>query len=190
VRIEQRLICLDRACAPDGRPRRVALPPVRVISGGVRTLARPASITLEPRVPETAVKESRARYRFDDIVGPAAAPSRSVLVALVLLVIVCVAAAALLVLSGVMRRRSPEPKRLLWGGLGLEHALRLLRESARRSVSDRRRAADYVARAAAARGSDVAVDDARRVAWSQSDPQPPEIIALAELVEAAAESAS
>jgi hypothetical protein len=71
-----------------------------VLSGGVRTLASPVTITLEPRVPETAVKESRARYRFDDTVRPAGAPSRAVILALVLLAVVCVAAVALLVAPG------------------------------------------------------------------------------------------
>jgi hypothetical protein len=178
VRIEQRLICLDRGCAPDGRRRRVALPPVRVMSGGVRTLAAPVTITLEPRVPATAVKESRAHYRFDDTVHPAGGPSRAAIVALVLLAVVCVAAAAFLLAPGVMRRRTADSGESLRGGL--EHALRLLRESARRPVHDRRRAADYVARAAE---SDVAVVDATRVAWSKHDPQPPEVTALADRVE-------
>ena len=55
VRIEQRLICLDRGCAPGEGRRRVALPPVRVKTGQVQSLAPPAKITLAPRVPESAV---------------------------------------------------------------------------------------------------------------------------------------
>jgi hypothetical protein len=86
-----------------------------------------------------------------------------------------------------MRRRTTDSGERLRGGL--EHALRLLRESARRPVSDRRRAADYVARAAGTRGSDVAVD-ATRVAWSKSDPQPPEVTALADRVETTLGNAS
>lgn len=180
VRIEQRLICLDRGCAPSDRRRRVALPPARAISGDVRTVVPRATITVEPRVPETAVRESRARYRVDDEIRPAAAPSRVVPIGLMLLALVCVAAATLLVIPGVVRRRTETGERVRGG---LEHALRLLRESARRPVSDRRRAADYVARAAGARGSDVAVEDARRVAWSAREPQPPEVTALADRVE-------
>jgi hypothetical protein len=188
MRIEQRLICLDRGCAPDGRSRRVALPAVRVVSGGVRTLAEPVTITLEPRVPEAAVKESRARYRFDDTVRPAGAPSRAAIVVLALLAVVCLATAAFLVVPGSRRRRTADSGERRRGGL--ERALRLLRESARRPVSDRRRAADYVARAAGTRGSDVAVADARRVAWSQPDPQPPEVTALADRVETTLGNAS
>lgn len=181
VRIEQRLICLDRGCAPGDRPRRVALPPVRVISGEARTLAPPATIMLEPRVPETAVKQSRARYRVDEAVRPAAPPPLKALVGLVLLVIVCVAGAGLLVAPGLVRRRSTSAGERVRDEL--ERALYLLRESARRPVSDRRRAADYVARVAGARGSDLAVGDATRVAWSKPDPQPPEVNALADRVE-------
>lgn len=188
VRIEQRLICLDRSCAPDGRRRRVALPRVRVLSGGTRTLGAPVTITLEPRVPETAVKESRARYRFDDTVRPAGAPSRAAIVALVLLAIVSVAAAALLVAPGSKRRRTTQSGERRRGGL--EHALRLLRESARRPVSDRRRAADYVARAAETRGSHVAAVDAIRVAWSKPDPESTDVTALADQVETALGNAS
>jgi hypothetical protein len=188
VRIEQRLICLDRGCAPDGRSRRVALPAVRVVSGGVRTVGAPVTITLEPRVPEAAVQESRAHYRFDDTVRPAGAPSLAAIVLLVLLAIVCLAAAALLVAPGSRRRRPIDSGERVRGGL--ERALRLLRESARRPVPDRRRAADYLARAAGTRGSDVAVADARRVAWSQPDPQPPEVTALADRVETTLGNAS
>jgi hypothetical protein len=188
VRIEQRLICLDRGCAADGRRRRVALPPVRVISGGARILGAPVTITIEPRVPVTAVKESRVRYRFDDTVRPAGGPSRAAIVALVLLAVVCVAAAAFLLAPGVTRRRTADSGESLRGGL--ERALRLLRESARRPVPDRRRAADYVARAAETRGSDVAVVDATRVAWSKHDPQPPEVTALADRVETTLGNAS
>jgi hypothetical protein len=139
-------------------------------------------------VPETAVKESRARYRFDDTVHPSGAPSRAAIVAFVLLAIVCVAAAALLLAPGVKRRRTTDSGDRLQSGL--EHALRLLRESARRPVSDRRRAADYVARAAETRGSGVAVVDATRVAWSKHDPQPPEVTALADRVETTLGNAS
>ena len=187
VRIEQRLICLDRGCAPDKTSRRVALPPVRVRSGAVQAVATPATITLAPRVPESEVKASRARYRFDDAVPAAGTPSRWALVALVLLALVCVAAATLLVLPGAIRRRTRSRERFRGG---LEHALRLLRESARRPVPDRRRAADYAARAARARGGEVAVDEATRVAWSRPDPQPPEVTALADRLETTLGSAS
>jgi hypothetical protein len=51
-------------------------------------------------------------------------------------------------------------------------------------VPDRRRAADYVARAVGHDGAEPAAEDARRLAWSAPDPQPPEIVALADRVEA------
>jgi hypothetical protein len=69
---------------------------------------------------------------------------------------------------------------------GLERALRLLRESAGRPAPDRRRAADYAGRAAAAeRGGAQLSDDASRVAWSPPDPEPTDVGALAERIETA-----
>jgi hypothetical protein len=47
-----------------------------------------------------------------------------------------------------------------------------------------------VARAAETRGSDVVVVDEIRVAWSEPDPQPPEVTALADRVETTLGNAS
>jgi hypothetical protein len=68
---------------------------------------------------------------------------------------------------------------------GLELALRLLRESAGRPVPDRRRAADYAGRAAAARGGTQVADEASRIAWAPPDPEPADVGALAEHIESA-----
>jgi len=183
VRIEQRLLCLDRSCAPDTRARRVVLPRVRVTGAGSQTTAAtPATITLVPRVPESAVKASRARYRVDDRLHPASAPWGAAVAVLVALAVASLAIAVLLVLR--TRRRAPAAGTLLGGTPGgIAYALRLLRESARRSVPDRRRAADFVARAVGNDGPDPAAEDARRLAWAAPDPQPPEIVALADRVE-------
>jgi len=182
VRIEQRLLCLDRSCAPDTRARRVALPRVRVTGAGSQTAATPATITLVPRVPESAVKASRARYRVDDRLRPASAPWGSAVAVLVALAVASLAIAVLLVVR--TRRRTPAASTLLGGTPGgIAYALGLLRESARRSVPDRRRAADFVARAVGNDGPDPAAEDARRLAWAAPDPQPPEIVALADRVE-------
>lgn len=183
VRIEQRLICLDRACAPDNRARRIALPRVHVTGAAPRTVAAPATITVVPRVPEAAVKASRARYRFDDQLRPGGAPWGAALAVLVTLAVASLAIAVLLLGRGA--RRAPAASTVRRGTPGgIAYALRLLRESARRPVPDRRRAADYVARAVGHDGAEPAAEDARRLAWSAPDPQPPEIVALADRVEA------
>lgn len=184
VRIEQRLICLDRACAPDKRARRVALPIVRVTGVGSQAPAAHATVTVVPRVPEAAVKASRARYRFDDHVRPASAPWGIAVGVLVALAVGSVAVAGLLLVRGA--RRAPAAGALRRGTPGgIAYAIRLLRESARRPVPDRRRAADYVARTVGHDSRDTAADDARRLAWSAPDPQPPDVVALADRVETA-----
>jgi hypothetical protein len=182
VRIEQRLICLDRACAPSKNARRVALPRVRVTGAGDVAPAAPVSITLVPRVPEAAVTASRARYRIDDHVHAARAPWGAAAGALIALATACLLGAAVLLL------RSARPAPAMAGAQGgapggIAYALRMLRESARRPVPDRRRAADFVARAVGDGSTHSAADDARRLAWSAPEPQPPEVVALADRVE-------
>jgi hypothetical protein len=181
VRIEQRLTCLDRGCAPGNAPRRVLLPRALAISGGARAFASPVAITVSPRVPASAVRAARAHYRVEDDVRPASAPWRLAAAGLGLLAVASLAAAAALV-----RRERRRPGRIpphAHAQRGLEHALRLLRESARRPVPDRRRAADYVARAVSERGRDPIADDATRVAWSATEPATPAVEELADRVE-------
>jgi hypothetical protein len=183
VQIEQRLICLDRACAPNKISRTVALPRVRVTGAGSHSVvSAPATITVVPHVPESAVTAARARYRIDDHVRAAGAPWGAAVAILAALAVACLVAAVLL----LVRSRRPAAttssvSRSAPGGIA--YALRLLRESARRPVPDRRRAADYVARTVGEDGPRSAAEDARRLAWAAPDPQPPEIVALADRVE-------
>jgi hypothetical protein len=83
-----------------------------------------------------------------------------------------------------LRRRDALPVRDRIAG-GLERALRLLRESAGRPVPDRRRAADYAGRAAAALGGAQVAGEASRIAWAPPDPEPADVGALAEHIESA-----
>lgn len=181
VRIEQQLICLDRGCSPGKDPRQVLLPRALVISGGSRTLAAPAAITVRPRVPASAVAATRARYRVQDQVRGVSSPWRLVVAALILLAVASLTAAATLLARSL--RRSDGAASLARAQRGLEHALQLLRESARRPVPDRRRAADYVARAVAEGGGDVVAAEATRVAWSATEPATVAVEELADRVE-------
>jgi archaellum component FlaG (FlaF/FlaG flagellin family) len=181
VRIEQRLICLDRTCSPGNVPRRVVLPRALVISGGSRTLAAPAAITIRPRVPASAVAAPRARYRVQDQVRAASAPWLLVVAALVLLAAASLTAAVTLLTRSLRRSATVAPDAR--AQRGLEHALRLLRESARRPVPDRRRAADYVALTVAEGGGDVVAAEATRVAWSATAPATLAVEELADRVE-------
>jgi hypothetical protein len=185
VRIEQTLACLDRGCAPGAQPRNVLLPAARAISAGGSAGAPAAAITLVPRVPASAVAAPRAVYRRQVGVPPPSTPVSPGLAAafLAAAAILLAALAALLAWRGVRRERTLPVRERLAGGL--ERALRLLRESAGRPVPDRRRAADYAGRAAAARGGAQVAGEASRVAWAPPDPEPAEIGALAERIESA-----
>jgi hypothetical protein len=185
VRIEQTLMCVDRGCAPGTKPRRVLLPAARATSGGASVRAQAVALTLVPRVPASAVTASRAAYRRQVDVPPASTSisPRTLAVLLAIAAVVFVALALLLVARTVPRPRAAGA----WAAGGLERALRLLRESAARPAPDRRRAADYAGRAASLRGATQVVEDAERVAWAPPDPQPGDVGALAERIEAAVE---
>ena len=180
VRTEQTLMCVDRGCAPDARPRRVRLPVARVLSGGASASAAPVAITVVPRVSARAVAAARAAYRRQ--VGVAAPSTRiapGVLAALLIAGAVLLVACAVLLLSRELRH--PRRRAVRGAAVGsLERALRFLRESAGRSAPDRRRAADYAARAAG--GAEVAAE-ATRTAWAPPDPGPADVDALADRIE-------
>jgi hypothetical protein len=185
VRVEQTLACLDRGCVPGAQPRTVLLPPARAIDAGGSAVATAASITLVPRVPASAVAAARAVYRRQVSVPPPSTPLSLGLAA----VLLGAGALVLLALAFVVawygaRRQTATLARGRFAG-GLEYALRLLRESAGRPAPDRRRAADYAGRAAAARGGGQVADDASRVAWAPPDPEPADVGALAERIESA-----
>jgi hypothetical protein len=185
VRVEQTLACLDRGCAPGAQPRSVLLPAARAITAGGSASGEAAAIMLTPRVPARAVAASRAAYRRQVDVAPPSTPVAMGWAAALLAggAVVLVACALLLVWRGVRRQSAPALRGRFAGGL--EHALRLLRESAGRPVPDRRRAADYAGRAAAARGGAAVADDASRLAWAPPDPEPADVGALAERIESA-----
>lgn len=189
ARIEQTLACLDRGCAPGAQPRSVLLPAARAITASGAAAAPAASITLSPRVPASAVAAARAVYRRQVDVPPPSTPiSMGWAAALLVATAVVLAALALLLVWRGVRRQSALAVRGRFAG-GFEYALRLLRESAGRPVPDRRRAADYAGRAAAARGGAEVADEASRIAWAPPDPEPADVGALAERIESAVGSA-
>jgi hypothetical protein len=163
----------------------VLLPAARAIDTAGSAVATAAAITLVPRVPASAVAARRAVYRREVSVPPPSTPLSPGLAAALFAVgaVVLLALAFFLAWVGV-RRPAALPARGLFAG-GLEHALRLLRESAGRPVPDRRRAADYAGRAAAALGGAHVADEASQVAWAPPDPEPAAVGALAERIESA-----
>jgi hypothetical protein len=185
VRVEQTLACLDRGCVPGAQPRSVLLPAARAITATGSAVAPAVAITLTPRVPVSAVAAARAAYRRQVEVPPPSTPISLGAAAAILAAAAAalVAFAALLLWRGLGHRRTVPVQGRVAGGL--ERALRLLRESAGRPVSDRRRAADYAGRAAAARGGAEVAGEASRVAWAPPDPEPADVGTLAEHIESA-----
>jgi hypothetical protein len=190
IRVEQTLVCLDRACAPGAQARRVLLPPARASSGGSSAVASAPALIVVPRVPASAVAASRAVYKQQTDVPPPSTRFPPITGAVLLVVVAALlAAGSVLLLLRELRHPRADALRGRFAG-GLEHALRLLRESATRPAPDRRRAADYAARAVAVQGSDLVAEEATRVAWSPPDPEPGEVSALAERIENAIGSGS
>ena len=183
VRLEQRLACLDSGCVPRGTRRTVTVPAPRArgaLRGGGRTVAvgAPLTVSVVARVPADAVRAGRVPYRLETTLPPPNGEPRRVAIiagtAAALLAVATVGLAA----AAMRRRRHAAPPRPAEEPLA--RALRLLRESASRGVSDRRRAADLLARVARTRGAPPLADEATRVAWSPEQPQPATATALAD----------
>jgi hypothetical protein len=185
VRLEQRLTCLDLACAPVQGLRRVRLPAARVSArhaGGRVTTGRaaPAVVGVRPRVSIAAVRAAPPPYRQETAL-PAATRDAGRLAELLALTGVALGLAAILLavpLRPRARARAREAE--------LARALRLLRESATRPAPDRRRAADLVSRVVGAEGAKALADDAARFAWSATSPEPVDAVGLAERAEGGA----
>jgi hypothetical protein len=179
VRVTQRLVCLDRGCAPGASPRRVSLPEAHVLTADGAATARARQLAVVPRVPAKAVVASRAAYEKQvEVPGASTRLPPGVLAALLIAAaVVLVLAAAALVVRGLPHRAGRAAR-----SLGLADALRLLRESAGRPAADRRRAADF----AGVLAGGAARDEATRLAWAPPDPAADEVGALADHIEAGA----
>jgi hypothetical protein len=105
--------------------------------------------------------------------------------ALALAVAILAATGAVALASADLRRRRAKRPRPGWNGTRLELVLRYLRDSAARSAEDRRRAADFAARAV----EGPLADEATRVAWAAPLPVAGDVTKLAEDVERAGASA-
>jgi hypothetical protein len=177
VRVEVTLVCLQRSCVPGNSPRRVTMPAPRVIGAGGVVHSALVVVTVKPRVPGSAVAASRPAYRLQTALPPsharqALAWSAAALAVVLLALAVWLARTALRRVVGVEAVRNSR-------SLDVARALRLLRESASRTVPDRRKAADYAARA-------VGAAAATELAWASPPPDVGDVIALADELEARA----
>jgi hypothetical protein len=186
ITLEQRLACLDLACAPVDKTRRIRLPAAQVTarrSGGPEATMRavPVTIAVEPRVSRSAVAAASPPYRQQTSL-PAPSPRSGRLVALLTIATaVLLLAAVILAVLALRPRRTSRPREE-----DLVRALRLLRESANRPAPDRRIAADLVSRLVGAAGATSLADDAAHLAWSERAPDPAATDTLAQRAERSA----
>lgn len=177
VRLVETLVCVDRGCAPDAAPRRVVLPAPHATIGGTTVAGAAPVVTVVPRVPAAAVSASRAQFLQPTTIPASTAPLGLAAAAAISVAVILTAAAVWL--AAAARRRAAPAVAAPIGADGLPLALRLLRESARRAVPDRRRAADLVSRLAPTESAEAAT----RLAWAPPEPEPPEVERLADQVE-------
>jgi hypothetical protein len=178
--VTETLICLGRGCVPNDGARAVALPTPKAFLDGQSASGSPVTVTVVPRVAAAAVK--RARYVEQTDIPPVTARLGVVAAGAAVLAVLLAAVAVALVLAGLRHRRRRQVAGAGWTGTRLELALRFLRESAGRPVDDRRRAADFAARATEGR----VADEATRLAWGPPEPGAADVEILADDVERAA----
>ncbi len=184
VTLEQRLACLDLPCAPGDGAARIRLPvahaAARLRAGRGTSTGRGNLVTIAvaPRVSRADVHAITPTYRQQTAL-PVADVRAARLVAPFGFATAGLALVAVALALVALRPRSHPPAT----EPELARAVRLLRESATRPVPDRRRAADFVGRAAASAGSRALADDASHLAWSARAPGPRGTAALADRVE-------
>lgn len=178
--------CLDQRCIANGRPKRVALAPVRVDvggpGGGTERASWPA-LQIRSRVLPGDVDQENPPLRSDPTPPPVSYRiSPDTLALVVTLVAVLLAVAGVLLggwaVAGIVRRRRSGTRRLA----GLERALALAREAEGRPPADRRRALGLLAGLLGGRNERLA-DEAEELAWSAPAPQPASLADLVTQVE-------
>ncbi len=187
ISITAHAVCLAEQCLGRGGPKRFRLPVVhaeaaRYGGGTVRAMAAWPLLEVRGRVVAADLARSRLPFRSDTSLPPVTyrvAPTtlaRLLDVLAVLLVATGLALAARQAL-GTMRRRRAIDRRT-----ELERALALVRDAQNRSPRDRRLAVGLLARILRSRDAALA-RDAGDLAWSEPQPAPEALGALAEKAE-------
>jgi hypothetical protein len=180
--VTETLACLTMECmssSPDGRT--VTLPRARVTLDGATVEAIPVIVRVGTRVPSSEVTAKVPPYRAPRTLPPVGyrISPRALEAVLVVAGILLLGAAAFGIAVPLVRRRRQEA-RAAADSDPIARAVRLLRESAVRDATDRRRAAGLASRVV--EEPDLALD-AATVAWSRPEPGPPDATSLADRVE-------
>lgn len=177
LRLVRRLACVDERCVGKERSRSVVLPAPVVESRTGAVAGTPTSVVVRGRIPPATVRVSLEAFRADTTVPPVSRTRPTAIV------VVLAAVAAVALLAGIAFLVAGLRRRSVSEGDALGRAIRLLRESAGRSETDRRRAADHLACVAGEHGSVPLTASASAVAWS---PRPPTADRVEELAARAA----
>lgn len=175
VTITQRLSCLTGPCIRGS----LTFPPVAVTVSGRHATARWHPLRMASRVDAADLAASSPPFVADTAPSSptyAVAPSAAATALDVLAALAAAGAVALLVRELVVRRRRTRRPR---AGDELARALRLVRESERRDVPDRRRALGLLARLLDG-GLGRAASD---LAWSRPQPEPEAVEGLVEQID-------
>ena len=158
------LQCLDPACAPGARGRRVTV-------GGRSILILARTTDSEAQQPLRSFRRQTAALPTSYAIEP------GLLRALLLAGASLLVAVALIAMLPLVRRLVPNR---VDTRTPIERALDLVRASLQRGTTDRRRALDVLGRALTGR---PLARDALGLAWSQAEPEPSSIESFAETVE-------
>jgi hypothetical protein len=180
ITVTETIACLSAPCIAGKRGAAIVLPHARVAAGGEVAESASVAVRLGSRVSAAEVSATDPSYRH-----PKGLPSKTLrfspgaaVVVLVLLGVALLAAGGMALFAPLLRSRTQG--RSAGAVDAQERAARLLRESAGRTQSDRRRAAALAARVVA---EPSISGDAAVVAWSRPEPGPPDAVVLADRLE-------
>ncbi len=167
--------CLNEDCVPDGRSRKIVLPPAH-LTGSVSATVRWPVLTIVSRVSAADAAAASPPFRLEtQLPAPTYRVSASLL-ALVLdaVAVALIAGAVLLVVRELRRRRRRQEEARIAALSPLERALIYAREAEQRDPADRRKALGLLSRVLGGRAETLA-DSAAELAWSPRRPSPEQL---------------
>lgn len=191
LRFAYTLVCVDDGCLPGTTPRSVRFPPaaVRALDGAhvVTTRATWTVLAVSSRLDKAAIASGTPRF-----VGPSGLPAVTYAIAPGALTDALTAVAALLAVAAMLvivrefaRYRTRRHQGVAARRTPLEIALAYAREAASRpSAVDRRKALGFLSGILDERGDSTLAASADAVAWAEEPPDGPQVLALADEVEA------
>ncbi len=185
------LVCADDGCLPGTTPRSIRFPPatVRALAGdhAVTTRAKWTPLAVSSRLDKAAVAGATPRF-----VGPSGLPAAKYAIApgpltdaLTTIAGLLAAVAMLLIVRELGRYRTRRRQGAAARRTSLEIALAYAREAAGRpSAVDRRKALGFLSGVLDERGDSSLAASTDAIAWAEDPPEGPQVLALADEIEA------